>query len=285
MLFEAFQPELNDDTAGTDVRGYNHPGQSYNSANIEGRSAQLSRQLYDYWQQTFAPIERDLLTRATDPNAIEESAKLAREINDKSFDRAESNADFALHTYGASLTPEQQEARKRYMETQKSNGAIHAAAKAVDDTTNRQEKLRAGVIGLGRDIATSATDSINQLDAAANQRSIRNEQNQAAATQQRNSSIAQLATTALLLSTEKAKKNIKPVDTAKSMDVIRSIDNKGWEYKEGMGPEGRFVGGIAEELPPEVSNGKVVDLINQAGHQTGAIQNIDQRLQALEARA
>jgi hypothetical protein len=88
-------------------------------------------------------------------------------------------------------------------------------------------------------------------------------------------------------SSEKTKKNVKPVDEEGAMQAIREVPAKEWTYKPGEGDGGTHIGPMAEGMQAAAGDqvapgGKAIDLISAVGMQHAAMRSLDQRLAALE---
>lgn len=96
--------------------------------------------------------------------------------------------------------------------------------------------------------------------------------------------------TAFALSDKKSKKNRKPVDTKLSLAAIRKTPVESWSYKKGsVADDGgkTHVGPMAQSVQKTMGNktapgGKVIDLVSMSGHQSGAIQELDKRIDKIE---
>ena len=92
---------------------------------------------------------------------------------------------------------------------------------------------------------------------------------------------------AMFASSEKVKENIKPVDGAEAMEAIRKAPAKEWDYKPGEGDGGHHIGPTAESMQAAAGDqvapgGKQIDMISMVGIQQAAMQNLDERLTAVE---
>ena len=86
------------------------------------------------------------------------------------------------------------------------------------------------------------------------------------------------------LSDKNAKKNkreVSALDAAKKMPVSK------WDYKEGMGDEGTHIGPMAQDFQKAtgVGDGKVIDLMTQMGVTLGAVQELAEKVDRLEAKS
>lgn len=76
-------------------------------------------------------------------------------------------------------------------------------------------------------------------------------------------------------SSRELKYGIQNVAPDEALDTVMRTPVKGYKYKGSTEP---FIGTIAEEAPREISDGKRVNLVNQVGTLTGAVQALAGRL-------
>lgn len=77
-------------------------------------------------------------------------------------------------------------------------------------------------------------------------------------------------------SSRESKDNITEVDPNDALDIVNNTPVRGYNYKNDPGTH--YVGTIAEEAPGAISNGKQVNLINQVGTLTGAVQALSKQM-------
>ena len=76
-------------------------------------------------------------------------------------------------------------------------------------------------------------------------------------------------------SSRELKYGISKINPEDALDVVMNTPVRGYKYKGSTEP---FIGTIAEDAPREISDGKRVNLVNQVGSLTGAVQAITQQL-------
>lgn len=76
-------------------------------------------------------------------------------------------------------------------------------------------------------------------------------------------------------SSRELKYGIEKINPEDALDVVMRTPVRGYKYKGDTQP---FVGTIAEDAPAEISDGKRVNLVNQVGVLTGAVQSLTQRI-------
>lgn len=86
-----------------------------------------------------------------------------------------------------------------------------------------------------------------------------------------------LGSAAIMASSRELKEDITEIGSV--TDIVNSIRVKEWNY---IGDKTRFLGPIAEEAPPQISDGKTVNLVNTIGLLTKAVQELTKRVEALE---
>lgn len=76
-------------------------------------------------------------------------------------------------------------------------------------------------------------------------------------------------------SSREAKDNINEVDPNDALDIVNDTPVRSYNYKNSNQP---MIGTIAEEAPGAISNGKQVNLLNQVGTLTGAVQALSKQM-------
>ncbi len=80
-----------------------------------------------------------------------------------------------------------------------------------------------------------------------------------------------------MMSDPDVKTDIDPVSDAALLSAITKIPVKKWKYKDD--PEGReHIGGMADTMPEVVSDGHVVDVISYIGMLTGAVRELNRKI-------
>lgn len=82
-----------------------------------------------------------------------------------------------------------------------------------------------------------------------------------------------------MLSDPEAKTDIEPVSDAALLAGIRKMPVSRWKYKHD-GTE--HIGAMADVMPEDVSNGKVVDVVSYLGLLTGSIRELDRKIRELD---
>jgi hypothetical protein len=103
--------------------------------------AALTREQWADYQNTFVPLENQLIQMATDPEAANQAmADASQNVND-SFAAQEGATDRRLRGLGLQLTPEQQAASTRATALSKSLTDVQAQNTARDLTVQRQQSI------------------------------------------------------------------------------------------------------------------------------------------------
>jgi hypothetical protein len=103
--------------------------------------AALTREQWADYQNTFVPLENQLIQMATDPEAANRAmADASQNVND-SFAAQEGSTGRRLRGLGLQLTPEQQAASTRATSLSKSLTDVQAQNTARDLTVQRQQSL------------------------------------------------------------------------------------------------------------------------------------------------
>ncbi len=85
-----------------------------------------------------------------------------------------------------------------------------------------------------------------------------------------------------VISDPAVKEDIEPVSDAEMLAAVKRIPVKKWKYKDD--PERReHIGGMADVMPPVVSDGTAFDLISYLGMLTGSIRALDKKLADVSA--
>ncbi len=80
-----------------------------------------------------------------------------------------------------------------------------------------------------------------------------------------------------MMSDPDVKTDIEPVSDAALLTAVTKIPVKKWKYKDD--PEGReHIGGMADTMPEVVSDGHVVDVISYIGMLTGAVRELNRKI-------
>lgn len=88
---------------------------------------------------------------------------------------------------------------------------------------------------------------------------------------------AGMATGLFMMSDPNVKTDIEPVSDAALLSAVTKIPVKKWRYKDD--PDGRLhLGGMADMMPEVVSDGKVVDVISYIGMLTGAVRELNRKI-------
>jgi len=255
--------------------------------------ADISRADYENFKKNYAGLADELVKTANSPDLIKENAGKAVAQVDPAFKTSERSVRNNISRYNMQLTPDQERALTLNHGLNKSLAKTGAANRATTATADLQTQLRGDLTALGQgeknvamgDYATSAN-----LEQQRNTTNLNNAASHKASMLGLASSIGSMAGTALILSSKKAKKGVKPADAKAATKEVRKLDIKNYEYKDGMGPEGKRTGVIAEDSPqvatPDQSK---VDLGDWTGKLTLAVQGIadkqdktDKRLLKLE---
>jgi hypothetical protein len=117
-----------------------------------------------------------------------------------------------------------------------------------------------------------------------------NAQRQAEATEM--AGLGQLAGTALgwyLKSSEDAKEDKKPVNTALILEGLEAIPVEAWKYKEGEGDGGRHIGPYAEDVQAQFGDaaapaGEAIDLVTMNGIALAGIKELAKKVKNIERR-
>ena len=258
---------------------------------LQQRQVALSRQMEADYQKRFLPYERQLVNQAIDKTRITDAVNQSKAAATKAFDASKGQSQRQLAGFGVNLTADQQRALTNSHQRDRNFSSMSATGNARQQTANRYGQLQSSMMALGRQAQNQGLDSMNQAAGMENQRNIQNQQNAA-----QNSAgnigfmgqVVGMGIGAAIASDKNKKKNIQPRSDQQDMNDARSFANYEYDYKKGQSggrAEYGHVGGMAQEMPPSMSDGQQVDLGDATMVAFGAIRDIDKRLQQLEGRA
>lgn len=253
----------------------------------------ISRQDYDNFRKNYAGLAQELVTASNSDEVIRDNVDRAAARVDPAFATSERNVRNQVDRYNMQLTPDQTRALELNHSLGKNLATVGAKNRARQSGADLQNQLRGDVIALGQGEKDA---SMGDYATAANLEQNRNTTNLNNAAQHKSSmaglvsSLGSMAGTALILSSKKAKKDVKPADKAGATKEVRQLDVKNYQYKDGKGPAGTRTGVIAEDSPAVATADKSkVDLGDWTGKLTLAVQDIaenqdktNQRLLKLE---
>ncbi|WP_263082155.1 hypothetical protein [Endozoicomonas sp. Mp262] len=256
---------------------------------VQNRQVALARQLESDYQSRFLPYERQLVSQATDKGRITEAVSQSKAAAETTFDASQGQSERQLSGFGATLTASQQAALNSQRQRDRNVSSMAATSNARQQSANRYGQLQSSMMAIGRNAQNQGLTGINQAAGMENQRNIANQQ---MAAQKKSDGWGLLGTgigmaAGYMISDKNKKRNIKPRSDKEDMDDARSFGNYEYDYKAGQsGGRSEFghVGGMAQEMPESMSDGKQVDLGDATMVAFGAIRDIDKRLQQLESR-
>ena len=258
---------------------------------VQNRQVALARQLESDYQSRFLPYERQLVSMATDKGQISDSVNKSAEVATNTYNANFGQAERQLAGFGKTLTADQQAALNAQRQRGGNFARMGASDSARQKTANRFGQLQSSMMAMGRNAQNQGVTGINQAASMENNRNITN-QNVAANNESGGwglvgTGLGMAAMYGMSMMSDKNKKqNIKPRTDKEDMNDARSFDNYEYDYKPGQsGGRAEFghVGGMAQEMPDSMSDGKQVDIGDATMVAFGAIRDIDKRLQQLES--
>lgn len=257
---------------------------------VQRRQVALSRELENDYMARFLPYERQLVTQAMNKGLVAQDAQAASELAGRAFDATAGQSERQLAGFGKPLTAAQQQAHNASRQRSRNATTMGASDSARQQSANRFGQLRSSLMGLGRRAQQQGLSGIKQAGTMEKQRNITNQQN-AAQSQGNGWGLAGIGlgmATSYMVSDKNKKQNIQPRNDQQDMADARSFNNYDYDYKPGQSggrAEYGHVGGMAQEMPPSMSDGKQVDLGDATMVAFGAIRNMDKRLRQLEGNA
>lgn len=252
---------------------------------------QFQSALYNDYNSRFRPMIENLL----DKNAA--AAELNRRLGrvkvgtQQSQDMARLTGAQALARTGTNMTADQSEVMSRNSALNDTLAQVTGDAGVRRGFQKEQDDTRNMLIQLGRGQLGQNMTTLDQLAATETDRNAYNSQAQANATAQDNQTNTQLASMAIMMymmSSEKLKENIMPVNVDAALHLVENTPIYSFNYKAetGIAPiEQPFIGPIAEESPRVITNDQatMVNLYNMVGLLYGSVQALVIRIEQLEA--
>lgn len=133
--------------------------------------AQITREQWDDYQNTFVPLENELIAQVQSNDEIEQDATESMRLTNAAFDSAQGVQDRALQSTGTQLDPTQRKALSRRMKLRRA-----AAVAGAANTTRRAGKDRrlgqmADIVAMGRGVSSNAMQGLST--AASNEAAIK----------------------------------------------------------------------------------------------------------------
>lgn len=140
-LFERFGLTPDGKAVGRATDRYLGRGQGERSTVASDTFAALTREQWADYQNTYVPLENQLIQQAMDPEAANRAmASASQNVND-AFAAQQGATDRRLRGLGLQLTPEQQAASTRATALSKSLTDVGAQNTARDLTIQRQQSI------------------------------------------------------------------------------------------------------------------------------------------------
>ena len=235
------------------------------------------------------PIERELLSYASNTGQITTEANAAKQTAARVFDAGKGDTERALAGFGATLTPQQKAAHDRMRLINRNGAQIVAGNTAREATDNRLDKLSTNLMNIGRGVQGAGLGGVNTAADLENRRNNAalqaNAAQNAAGYSALGTGIGIAGSAMLAWSDRNLKENIRPRDDQQDMDDVRSFENFEWDYKPGQSgwrEEKGHIGGMAQDMPESFSDGKQIDIGDAVMVAFGALRNMDKRLQRIE---
>lgn len=267
------------------------PSVSVEDQVVQNELAALRREQFSDYVTRYQPLFDELAAESADPTLIREAGQRAAGQVDTAYDVSQGVTNRTLSRYNRQLNPAQRATHARVLAHSQGKARAHAANTATLTAADRQDALRSDVIGIGQGVRSEALGNLSSAAGMENQRAMNNVNRQGqdrANTWSMVGGLAGMGLSALMLSTEKSKKQIKPADTKTHLGTVRGLSLKNYKYREGWGqPGGTRTGVIAEDAPDEITTpGKdMVHLGDTVFTLAGAIQELDKKVLSLTRRA
>lgn len=189
---------------------------------------------------------------------------------------------------GITARPDQEKTLRRMREigrTMAVTGAKNSTAVALDDLKTQGQ---ANMIGYGRNLASSATNSLGGVAGRAAQRDSANDQLDAQQDAGRMQTVGSMIGLMAMFATSSRdyKEHIEAADIETLAAEIQAMRVTEYDYKPDLPVQGHYVGLIAEDTPPRYTSadGKQVNIYSLVGALIASAQTQQRRLDDLERK-
>lgn len=258
--------------------------------------AEIGRDVYNDFIRRYAPHEANLARELGNPAV--RAAKLDNELTRASgrvteqYDVAEEELYRDMSRYSVTQRTDEAAATSRKMNLARGSSTVDALNRTRTAFVDRTDQAMRDMTATGRGVSTSASGEAGNAAQGEMQRNADAQAENARRQQQRNANIGTAigAGAMLLISTKKAKKNIKTATSQDAKEAIEKTKVRSFEYKPAIGrPRGKQIGPIAEEAPrafkgPETKEGKTVNIGSMVGALVKNQQDLNKRIDKLEKR-
>lgn len=258
--------------------------------------AEIGRDVYNDFIRRYAPHEANLARELGNPAV--RAAKLDSELTRASdrvteqYDVAEEELSRDMSRYSVTQRPDEAAATNRKMNLARGSSTVDALNRTRTAFVDRTDQAMRDMTATGRGVSTSSSSDAGNAAQSEMQRNAERQAENAQRQQQRNQNIGTAIGVGamLMLSTKKAKKNIKTATSKDAKEAIEKTKVRSFEYKPAIGrPRGKQIGPIAEEAPqafkgPTTKEGKTVNLGSMVGALVKNQQDLSKRIKKLEAR-
>ncbi|HEY0960915.1 MAG TPA: tail fiber domain-containing protein [Pseudomonadales bacterium] len=253
---------------------------------LQDQSTAIARADFENFKRNYAQLADELTEASTSPEVVAAAVDRAAARVNPAFDVAEGMTRRSLSRSSTPLANDQKELLLKSHATNRTRATVHAKNSARDAAVELQDQVRGDVLSLGQGYKDSSTGDYAAAASLEGQRNMTNINNAA----QHKASLyglageaAGIASTAMILSSRKAKKNIKPADGGAATRELSQLRVKKYQYKEGAGPAGERTGVIAEDSPQiATADRSAVKAGDWMGKLTLGFQEQGKRLDALQ---
>lgn len=243
---------------------------------MQDQSAALARADFENFKRNYAGLADELTTAGSSPEVIASAVDSAAARVAPAFDVAEGMTRRSISRTGAPVSTAQRDLLLKSHDLNKTRATVGAKNLTRQSAVELQDQLRGDVLSLGQGYKDSSTGDYAMAAGLEQNRNMTNLNNAAqhkASMYGLAGSVASLAGSALILSSRKAKTDIKAADTGKDLKEMKALKLKNYRYKDGAGPAGERTGVIAEDSPQiATEDGSMVKAGDWLAKLTGAMQ-------------
>ncbi|MDP2346706.1 MAG: tail fiber domain-containing protein [Gammaproteobacteria bacterium] len=255
---------------------------------VQDTMSELSRLDFEDFKKNYEHLAGELVHASNSDDVIRDNVATAVSRVDPAFESSKGQVTRQASRYNTNLNNSQRQLLLKQHDQNKALATVDVANRARDSSADLQDQLRGDVVALGqgqKDTAMGDYSTAAGLESNRNTTNINNQAQHKASIAGLAGQVAGLGASALILSSKKAKKNVKGADAAEATKEVRQLKVKNYQYKNGKGPEGERTGVIAEDSPQVATpDGSKVNLGDWTGKLTLALQDVAEKVDGIDGR-
>lgn len=243
--------------------------------------ADVARDMWEHYQNTYVPLENELIEYASDPAKVKtEAAAEAKGDFMSAAALAPERLAREAGRYGG-LTATQQKQADKQLTLSSALGTVNASNMATRAVNDRMLEVNQSLVATGQGQADEANTNFGTLASLEASRNSTNAQN-AASDYASMMSVAGMGV-GLAMSSRKFKENIEPANVEDLVAKLQTVDICKFNYKKEMLlPQDDYYGPIVEDMPDEFTYGDNANMYNLIGALIATVQQQDKRIRELE---